>query len=942
MTYHDKQLIRDIKYLKDILYEILSEQVGRNFLKVISSLTDVSLSHPSNVSLLDIIKGLDIETINRIIQAYSVNFQLTNIAEENFGMQSRRMIQKNGRAIDGSIEHCIKMFKENGVSQEEIGDILSSLSISPVITAHPTEVKRRTVLEKHRNIYLSIFKKENPIWTKREMHALRQGIAGEILKLWQTGDIRLEKPEVEEEVENGIFYFNKTFFDVVPRLYDELAYQLKRYYPDYDFTIPSILSFGTWIGGDREGNPFVISGKTRWTFKRQKRLILTKYIESVSALISRMSISRHLVHVGRELLSSIRDDAIKMGMEGEVIISRNPHEPYRQKLSLIKRKLENTLKTVISDQWSVVRENKDNLEYYRTADEFLDDLNIIKKSLVENNGRRVSEIDIEPLIRQVQTFGFALARLDIRQHSEVHRMAVSELLEKAGVIRSGFLVMPEKEKVRILSNELLGIRPLVPSYSNVSAETKEVLDTFNVIKEAQEEVGWNAAGSYVISMTHNASDVLAVLLLAKEAGLCGIADDSKVFSRIDVVPLFETIDDLKRLPDILEELFSSEAYRVYLADRGNLQEVMLGYSDSCKDGGILTSNWALYKAQKTVTRIAEKYGVKIRLFHGRGGTVGRGGGPTHKAILAQPKGTVNGDIKITEQGEVISSKYANLGTAEYNLNLLIAGVMEATLNTKAKGKGQKAKGKERFEDVFEEISEISYRLYRELIEDEDFLAYFYEATPINELEHLNIGSRPSYRSGILPDIKKVEDLRAIPWVFSWNLSRHIIPGWYPFGSAVKTFIEKGSRRVPFGRRFKGSREELLKSMYKNWLFFSNLIDNIQMVIAKTDMDIARLYASLVKDKKTRERIYKKIRGEFNLTVKMVLAITGQKNILDNDKFLQRSINLRKPSIDPVDYIQVDLLKKIRDGKIKGEKKQALIKTLMASINCIAAGMRNTG
>ncbi|MBI5892458.1 MAG: phosphoenolpyruvate carboxylase [Deltaproteobacteria bacterium] len=500
--------------------------------------------------------------------------------------------------------------------------------------------------------------------------------------------------------------------------------------------------------------------------------------------------------------------------------------------------------------------------------------------------------------------------------------------------------MPEHEKIKILSKELLSIRPLVPVYSHITEETREVLNTFKSIKEAQEEISWDAVGSYIISMTHHASDVLTLLLLAKEVGLCGIDGDGRVFNRIDIAPLFETIGDLQRLPKILNDLFNNETYKRYLAERDDVQEIMLGYSDSCKDGGILTSNWELYKAQKKITAIGMDCGVNIRLFHGRGGTVGRGGGPTHKAILAQPKGTVNGYIKMTEQGEVISSKYANLGTAAYNLNLLAAGVMEAAIETGARGKGQRSRKEKIYEDAFEKISEISYRLYRELIEDKDFLTYFEQATPIDELEHLKIGSRPSYRSAPdrfnqgLPDIKKVEDLRAIPWVFSWNLSRHIIPGWYPFGSAIKNWV-KGQ-----GSRDKGKK--LLKEMYRDWLFFSNLVDNIQMVIAKADMDIAKLYASLVKDKSVRDGIYKKIKKEFDLTVKMILMITGQKNILDNDKFLQRSINLRRPNIDPVDYMQVDLIRKIRDKNIKGEKRQRVIKTLMASINCISAGLRNTG
>jgi len=565
--------------------------------------------------------------------------------------------------------------------------------------------------------------------------------------------------------------------------------------------------------------------------------------------------------------------------------------------------------------------------FYRNIEEFLEDLNIIKRSLNANKGGRIARLEILPFIRQVEAFGFHLAKLDVRQHSESHRIAVAELLEKAGIITGipFYLALPEQDKVKILSGELASIRPLVPDYARFSPETKEVLDTFKVIKYAQDKISWEGVGSYIVSMTHNASDILTAQLLAKEAGLCGTSDDNELFNRLDMVPLFETIDDLRRAPAILKSLLSNHTYRSYLAKRDNIQEVMLGYSDSCKDGGMLTSGWELYHAQKIITEMAAEYKIKLKLFHGRGGTVGRGGGPTHKAILAQPRGTVNGLIKITEQGEVISSKYANLGTALYNLNLLVAGVMEAALPS---GQWKVSSGQERvYENAFEEISGVSYKLYRGLINDPDFLTYFYQATPIEELEHLNIGSRPAYRKGK----GKVEDLRAIPWVFSWNQSRHIIPSWYPFGSSLRLFVKND-----------GLRERLLKEMYEKWPFFNNLVDNVQMAIAKSDMHIASLYSTLVKEKRIREKIYNKIHREFNLTIKMLLKITGQKRILDNDPLLQRSIAMRRPSIDPVNYIQIALLRKLRRGQMQGSESEKSIAALMMSINCIAAGLKNTG
>lgn len=914
-------LLFDIAYLKAILSNVLEEQVGKKLLDLIEELSASSALYRQNTrqpGLFKKLKALSLSAIAEVIQAYSINFQLINLAEENFGMQDRRAIQRKGEPVPGSIEECVRMFKKRRLSPDKIQSLLNQLSIAPVITAHPTEVKRRTVLEKHRKIYLSIFKKENPIWTDREKEAIREEILGEVQKLWQTGDIRLESPKVEEEVLNGVFYFNKTFFDVLPTLYDELFYQLGRYYPEYNFSIPPFFSFGSWVGGDRDGNPFVTSEKTRWTLMSHKGLAVTKHMEIVSQLISKLSISRQLILPSKELLTSIKKEAEDMGAEGQKITARNPHEPYRQKLSLMRKKLENTLEAM----------GAETKKHYKTAEEFINDLNIIKTSLHENKGERIARLDIEPLIRQTECFGFHLARLDIRQHSEIHRMAAAELLLKAGIVKSGYLALPEQDKLKILSAELASMRPLVPDYVNLSGETKEVLDTFRTIKHAQDKISWESIGSYIVSMTHNASDILTVQLLSKEAGLCGISDDSEFFNRLTIAPLFETIDDLTRAPAILKSLFSNPTYRKYLAKIDNTQEVMLGYSDSCKDGGILTSSWELYHAQKTLTEAAAEYKIKLKLFHGRGGTVGRGGGPTHKAILAQPHGTVNGLIKVTEQGEVISSKYANLGTALYNLNMLVAGVMEATLESGQLAVNiEQSKKQKIFEEAFKEISGISYKLYRELVGDPDFLTYFYQATPIDELEHLKIGSRPTYRK----EKGGVEDLRAIPWVFSWNQSRHIIPGWYPFGSTLKAFIKNDSSRLM-----------LVQEMYKKWPFFNNLVDNIQMVIAKSDMTIARLYSSLVKDKKIRERIYKKIHSEFNLTANMLLKITGQKKILDNSPFLQRSIDMRRPSIDPVNYIQVMLLRRLRHGQIRGNEREKLISTLMISINCIAAGLRNTG
>ncbi len=922
----DSRLQADIQYLEDALSEVIREQEGGELFHLIEEFETACKKikdkyDPSIEEFLLRKSGkLNLPTSSKLTQAFALYFYLLNTAEENFGMQQRREIQRQQERLQRSFEDCLARLKDKGVDRQTILGIINNLSIEPVMTAHPTEAKRLTILKKYRKIYLTIFKKENPIWTPEEKALLRQDIINEIQKLWQTGDIFLERPTVQEEIANGLHYFRESFYPVIPKLYFSLKRAMERFYPDNELYLPPFLKFGSWIGGDRDGNPNVTPDLTRWALKAQKDLILSLYIQSVYELTGSLSQSTTRVNVSAELLASIEIDAANMPDIGQRVIDRNPYEPYRQKLSFIKIRLEKTRDANNADLLSQVAHSE---RLYQNPSEFLDDLHIIRRSLQENKGSKTAEIEIDALIKRVEVFDFRLVRLDIREEASQHTRAICEIFERLGIYLD-FSDLSEEEKIRVLTTEIENRRPLIYEGMDLSPECIRTVETFRVIKWARENISPEAINTYIISMTHEISEILTVLLLAKETGL--YRDNKDTLASIDIVPLFETIDDLRRSGEIMDELFSLPVYRKYLEQRGDLQEIMLGYSDSNKDGGILTSGWELYKAQKTLRDVAQKHGIRLRLFHGKGGTVGRGGGPTHKAILAQPPGTIQCNIKITEQGEVISSKYANQGTALHNLELLVAGVMEAS--TPAFHKEIETLD-DKYTPVLDELSGIAYKLYRELVDDPDFYTFFMHATPISEIGLAKIGSRPAKRK---EQSWKIEDLRAIPWVFSWTQSRYMLPAWYPIGATFKRFIACDPE----------AHSSLLKEMYQKWPFFENLLDNIQMTMAKADMNIAHLYSHLVPDEAIRDRIFDTMKREFELSREMILLITGQKNLLDNDPWLQRSIRLRNPFMDPINYIQVNLLKQLRETEVNAVKKKDLTDTVLLTISCIAAGMRNTG
>ncbi|TAK07087.1 MAG: phosphoenolpyruvate carboxylase [Candidatus Manganitrophaceae bacterium] len=924
-----RPLTEDIDYLEDLLRRIILEQGGESLLNLVDQFRGIcrELRDRYNADLerklLQMIDRLDLPTCTQLVSAFDLSFNLLNVSEENFGMQVRRERERKGKRVEGSLDDYFSEAERRDPSFWH--DQLAQMRIMPVITAHPTEAKRQTILEKYRTIYLLMFKRESPIWTPQEMEAIKKELLNQITLLWQTGDIHLDRPTVREEVHNGLFYFRETFYPIIPKIYSEIRDQLRTQHPETDMIIPPFLRFGSWIGGDRDGNPSVTAKDTEWTVLRQKELIFQLYLESINHLLVEMSQSKYLVGVSEALSLSIQEDAGDFPDQAPPLLTRNPYEPYRQKLGFVKLKLEATRSEIDHRMGFGLSRDKAPARGYRSAAEFIDDLEILRRSLLEHKGKHPAEIEIDALLTRVQVFDFYLARLDVRQEAERHRKAVQEIFDRLQIYPH-YAQADENKKVEILTKELLTLRPLIPPFLTLSPESQEVIETFKSIRKIKEGIDPDAIGSYIISMASGMSDVLLVQLLAKETGLCGPTLDGGYESGLDIVPLFERINDLRSAPEIMDGLFKNQAYQKSLLARGRNQEIMLGYSDSSKDSGILTSTWELYKTQKILRDVAQAHQIHLTLFHGRGGSVGRGGGPTHRAILAQPPDTVMGRIKITEQGEVISSKYANQGTATHNLELLITGVLKATLNGKILKKESRLIA--RYEETFEEISEIAYRLYRDFIGDPDFYRYFQEATPISEIGHLKMGSRPAFRHGV----QTMEEMRAIPWIFSWTQSRQLVGGWFPVGAAFNSFVDKNP----------AENGPLLQEMYRSWPFFNNLIDNIQMTLAKADIHIAQHYADLVSDPALKRRIFGRIRSEFSLTAEMLRLITGTEEILGNDPTLQQSIRLRNPFIDPINYIQVNLIQKLRSQKLGKKEREEVIHAILLTINCIATGMRNTG
>jgi phosphoenolpyruvate carboxylase len=728
---------------------------------------------------------------------------------------------------------------------------------------------------------------------------------------------------VRDEVRNGLNYFRQSLFQAVPETYRFLEKAIHRLYGNADIKVPSILRFGSWIGGDRDGNPFVKPDTTRMALRMHMREILKHYLRQVDELHGVLTFSRNIAEPSKVFCESLQRDIENHSSILGYHPERFNHEPYRRKLHIMGRRLEQNLQYVENRIEEAPVEDKDCCAHrYPDEKAFLADLQLIRDSLVGHGDTYTAGGTITDLIRSVETFGFFLFELDIRQESTRHTQAVAELIGQLPG-QPDYAGLDEERRIELLAG-LLERPPVTVDRAQLSEATRETLEVLDVMTGMRNEVSTGAFGTYVISMTHQASHVLELMWLASLCGLAGQRGD-EAFCHIRISPLFETIEDLQHIEQVLDHLLTVPVYRRLLHASGELQEVMLGYSDSCKDGGILASAWNLYKAQQRIIGIAARHGIRCRIFHGRGGTLGRGGGPTHDAILAQPAGTVHGQIKITEQGEVLSYKYSNAETAAYELSMGLTGLLKASRELVQDSPARP----DEFTAVMDELSAAGENSYRQLIDHTDgLLDYFYEATPVTEIGLMNIGSRPSHRS---KQDRSRQSIRAIPWVFGWAQSRHTLPAWYGIGSALAQWA--GGEEQKLGQ---------LRAMYRNWPFFKVLLANTQMSLAKAEMDIADEYRELATDKRQATAIFQTIEAEFDRTLAQVLNVAELQCLMEETPVLALSLDRRNPYLDPLNYIQIKLLKRFRNPDTEDSERQIWRDPLIRSINAIASGMRNTG
>lgn len=914
-------LRRDVRFLGTILGEVLVHQGGNELLDIVERIRETSKSLRAEFlpELFDdfksMIGNLEPEIRHQVIRAFAIYFQLVNIAEQNHRIRRKRDYERSaGEEIQpGSIEKSVQELKEQGFTAEDVHSILEELSLELVMTAHPTEAVRRAILDIHKRISDYVMQLDNPTLTNREREQLRQNLLNEIITLWQTDELRDRKPTVLDEVRNGMYFFHETLFHVLPDVYQELERCLNKYYPDTRWHIPTYLRFGTWIGGDRDGNPSVTSDITLDTLRMQRKLAVREYQRILYDLMGSLSFSTSIVSVSEELLASIEQDKLNVPLK-KMEIWHNEKEPYRIKLAYMIAKVNNVLDDT----------KRGTKEQYTSAEELIADLNIIDTSLRSHFADYVADTYIQKVIRQVELFGFHTATLDIRQHSQEHENAMAEILAKMN-ITPDYKALSEEEKIVLLESLMNDPRPITSRYLDYSESTRECLNVYQTIYKAQQEYGKQCITSYMISMTQGASDMLEVMVLAKESGLFRKEVDGTVVCSIQSVPLFETIDDLHAAPEIMRRLLKLPVYRQSVAAMNQMQEIMLGYSDSNKDGGVVTANYELRVAMYELTKVAGEFDIKLKFFHGRGGALGRGGMPLNRSILAQPPGTVGGGIKITEQGEVLSSRYSLKGIAYRSLEQATSALLTSAMYRRS---GKEEKLNEQWETIISQISAVSLEKYQDLIfRDPDFFTFFKESTPLPEIGELNIGSRPSKRK----NSDRFEDLRAIPWVFAWTQSRYLLPAWYAAGSGLQSFYQDKEENL-----------QVLQTMYREFPFFRSLIDTLQMAIAKADLLIAKEYAGMTGNDEARQRILGLITQEYELTSSLILKITGQNEILDNVPVIQESIRLRNPYVDPLSYLQVQLLSELRATREQSGEDAELLREVLLTINGIAAGLRNTG
>lgn len=929
----DKKLRSRVKLLGKLIGNVLLRHEKPEVFHAVESLRTGFIqlrkrdSGPKRKELMRLIEGLEPDAITQVIRAFAIYFNLVNIAEEDFLHRLRRVsVREHGHAAwVGSFNHTIEEFKDRGIDNDGLEALFHRLSYKPVFTAHPTESRRRTVMHHQREVFQIFDQLTDPRLGPLERDDLVDALQRQIEILWLTNEVRSSKPTVIDEIKFGLHYFQRSLFEAVKIDYRHLERAVIRAYGEDEIgnpvvRVPSFIEFGSWIGGDRDGNPNVTPSTTRTALLMQAEEILSEHLRQIYSLTQVLTLSTRWFEPGEVFLQRLHADEA-MGIEAfDRRRDQFEEEIYRRKLYYMHHRLKQNLKLVRTE---LEGGEAGDLEHaYRDLQDFLDDLYSIRESLISHGEYATANGQLKDCIRIAETFGFHLTALDLRQESTRHSTAVGEILRLAD--RVDYESMGEAERMELLADRIGSGEAVEFDRTELTDDSRQTLEVFELVREMRSKIGSRCIGSYVISMTHQASHIMEVMYLGFLAGLAG-RDGGSLFCELEIAPLFETIEDLNHIDSVLDNLLQNEVYRQLLGRTDGRQEVMLGYSDSCKDGGIMSAAWGLYRAQQKVVRITAQHGMQCRIFHGRGGTITRGGGPTHDAIMAQPPHTLFGEIKFTEQGEVLSHKYGNAETANYELAMGITGLMKASMDSLR----DQAANYDDYHADMKQLAELSERSYRQLTDDTPgFFEYFYESTPVSEIGLMNIGSRPSHRRK--GDMSKAS-VRAIPWVFGWSMSRTVMPAWYGVGDAIEHWTAAG-----------GDRLQRLREMNRRWPFFAAMISNLQMSLFKSDMRIALEYSKLCTDKNLAKSIFGMIRDENSRSRGAVLKIAELDTLLANDPVLTLSLSRRDPYLDPLGYLQIDLLRKYRDENQPEADRMKWQAALLSSINAIAAGLRNTG
>lgn len=912
----------DIRFLGRILGEVIAEQEGQEVYELVEQarLTsfDIAKGNAEMDSLVQVFDGITPAKATPIARAFSHFALLANLAEDLHDEELREQALDAGDTPpDSTLDATWLKLNEGNVGAEAVADVLRNAEVAPVLTAHPTETRRRTVFDAQKWITTHMRERhalqsaEPTARTQSKLDEIEKNIRRRITILWQTALIRVARPRIEDEIEVGLRYYKLSLLEEIPRINRDVAVELRERFGE-DVPLKPVVKPGSWIGGDHDGNPYVTAETVEYSTHRAAETVLKYYARQLHSLEHELSLSDRMNKVTPQLLA--------LADAGHNDVPSRVDEPYRRAVHGVRGRILATTAELIGEDavegvWFKV------FTPYASPEEFLNDALTIDHSLRESNDILIADDRLSVLISAIESFGFNLYALDLRQNSESYEDVLTELFERAQVT-ANYRELSEAEKLEVLLKELRSPRPLIPHGSDEYSEvTDRELGIFRTASEAVKKFGPRMVPHCIISMASSVTDVLEPMVLLKEFGLIAANGDNPR-GTVDVIPLFETIEDLQAGAGILDELWKIDLYRNYLLQRDNVQEVMLGYSDSNKDGGYFSANWALYDAELQLVELCRSAGVKLRLFHGRGGTVGRGGGPSYDAILAQPKGAVQGSVRITEQGEIISAKYGNPETARRNLEALVSATLEASLLDVSE-----LTDHQRAYDIMSEISELSLKKYASLVhEDQGFIDYFTQSTPLQEIGSLNIGSRPSSRK----QTSSVEDLRAIPWVLSWSQSRVMLPGWFGVGTALEQWIGEGEQAT--------QRIAELQTLNESWPFFTSVLDNMAQVMSKAELRLAKLYADLIPDREVAERVYSVIREEYFLTKKMFCVITGSDDLLDDNPLLARSVQRRYPYLLPLNVIQVEMMRRYR----KGDQSEQVSRNIQLTMNGLSTALRNSG